>query len=505
MSCGCKTSGDSTHSCGPKKTASGCESVNTCGNSYKLSVFDWLSNIQNPTSERCDFVEVRFKNERKAFFKNVNSIPLHIGSVVTVESSPGHDVGVVSLTGELVKIQMKKKRAPEDVALKIYRQANQKDLEVWQEARKKEETIKVEARKISHRLGLEMKITDVEYQGDGSKVTFYYTAESRVDFRLLIKEYASAFRTKIDMKQIGFRQEAAKVGGIGSCGRELCCSTWLTDFRSVNTNVARYQQLSINPQKLAGQCGKLKCCLNYELDSYLDALSHFPSSSTTLDTEKGRAFCIKIDVFKKKMWFAYVDNSMAWYDFDIDLVKELIAKNKKGEKAPPLEDLKIPELSVTSVDLIQENSVDRFEKKGRNNRNRNSNPGQGSNQNRNSGQKNKPRGERTDRPERTERPQRPERTERPERNERPAEDKNTERNSGRNQQNRNQNNQNQNTPRPQKNQPPKGQNEKTERPEKVVKVENAVNSDKPKPQNPNPNKKNFKKKYPPKKDNNNNA
>ena len=473
MSCGCKTSGDSTHSCGPKKTASGCENVNTCGNSYKLSVFDWLSNIQNPASERCDFVEVRFKNERKAFFKNVNNLPLHIGSVVTVESSPGHDVGVVSLTGELVKIQMKKKKASEEAALKIYRQANQKDLEVWQEARNKEETVKVEARKISHKLGLEMKITDVEYQGDASKVTFYYTADSRVDFRQLIKEYAGAFRTKIDMKQIGFRQEAAKVGGIGSCGRELCCSTWLTDFRSVNTNVARYQQLSINPQKLAGQCGKLKCCLNYELDSYLDALSHFPSSSTTLDTEKGKAFCIKIDVFKKKMWFAYVDNSMAWYDFDIDLVKKLISKNKRGEKTEPLEDLKQPDFAVTTVDLIQENNVDRFEKKNRNNRNRNQNKNNSGSNNNNNGQRNKNRSERPEGERNTE--------------------KNQERNSGKN----NPQNRNQNQQRPQKNQQPKPQLEKVEKPE------NAANSEKPKQQNPN--KKNFKKKYPPKKDNNNNA
>ncbi|WP_370900875.1 PSP1 domain-containing protein [Chryseobacterium gossypii] len=371
MSCGCKTSGDSAHSCGPKKTANGCENVNTCGNSYKLSVFDWLSDIKNPASNRCEFVEVRFKNDRKSFYKNVNNIPLHIGSVVTVESSPGHDVGVVSLTGELVKIQMKKKKFSEESALKIYRQSNQKDIEVWQEARKKEDNVKIEARKIAQKLGLEMKVTDVEYQGDASKVTFYYTADNRVDFRQLIKDYAAAFRTKIDMKQIGFRQEAAKVGGIGSCGRELCCSTWLTDFRSVNTNVARYQQLSINPQKLAGQCGKLKCCLNYELDSYLDALNDFPPSSTTLETEKGKAFCIKIDVFKRKMWFAYVESSIAWYDFDIDLVKGLIAKNKKGEKIPPLEELKLPEISLPNVDLIQENNVDRFEKRRNKNKNQN--------------------------------------------------------------------------------------------------------------------------------------
>jgi len=458
MSCGCKTSGDSTHSCGTK-SANGCESVNTCGNSYKLSVFDWLSNINNPASNRCDFVEVRFKNDRKSFYKNVNNIPLHIGSVVTVESSPGHDVGVVSLTGELVKIQMKKKKFSDESALKIYRLANQKDIEVWQEARKKEDNIKIEARKIAHRLGLEMKVTDVEYQGDASKITFYYTADNRVDFRQLIKDYAGAFRTKIDMKQIGFRQEAAKVGGIGSCGRELCCSTWLTDFRSVNTNVARYQQLSINPQKLAGQCGKLKCCLNYELDSYLDALSNFPSSSTTLETEKGKAFCIKIDVFKKKMWFAYVENSIAWYDFDIDLVKKLISKNKRGEKISPLEDLKQPETPLQSIDLIQENNVDRFEKKNRgNNKNKNRSNNQGQKKNN--------------------RPERQERSDKNERSERPQKEK---------QQNPNANNQ----PRQQKPQQPKAQLEK---------IEAAPGSDAEK--KPNPNKKKFKKKFPPKKDNN---
>lgn len=361
MSCGCGASGDSAHSCGTK-AATGCENVNTCGNSYKLSVFDWLSNIKSPKSEDNEYVEVRFKNDRKMFYKNVNNLTLHAGSIVTVESSPGHDVGVVSLTGELVKIQMKKKRVPFESLQKIYRISNQKDVEVWHESRKKEDRIKLEARKIAGSLGLAMKITDVEFQGDGGKVTFYYTSESRVDFRQLIKEFASMFRTKIDMKQIGFRQEAAKVGGIGSCGRELCCSSWLTDFRSVNTNAARYQQLSINPQKLAGQCGKLKCCLNYELDSYLDALHHFPSSSTTLDTEKGKAYCIKIDVFKKRMWFAYIENSAMWYDLDIFEVKKLIEINKKGHKTAPLEDVKVPDTtSYKPIDLIQENSVDRFE------------------------------------------------------------------------------------------------------------------------------------------------
>ena len=458
MSCGCKTSGDSAHSCGPKKTANGCENVNTCGNSYKLSVFDWLSNIQNPVSNRCDFVEVRFKNDRKSFYKNVNNIPLHIGSVVTVESSPGHDIGVVSLTGELVKIQMKKKKFSDESALKIYRQSNQKDIEVWQEVRKKEDSVKIEARKIAQRLGLEMKVTDVEYQGDASKVTFYYTAESRVDFRQLIKDFAGAFRTKIDMKQIGFRQEAAKVGGIGSCGRELCCSTWLTDFRSVNTNVARYQQLSINPQKLAGQCGKLKCCLNYELDSYLDALSNFPSSSTMLETEKGRAFCIKIDVFKKKMWFAYVDSSIAWYDFDIDLVKKLISKNKRGEKTLPLEDLKEPETSMKSIDLIQENNVDRFEKKNKGNNNRPKNQNRSNNNQNNQA----PQGQHQKRT-----GNRPERQPKPNANNQPRAQK------------------------PQQVPQPKAQLEKVE----------TVNSD-GEEKKANPNKKKFKKKFPPKKDNN---
>ena len=364
MSCGCKTSGDSGHSCGTK-SANGCENVNTCGNSYKLSVFDWLSKVDQPaTKSENEYIEVRFKNDRKCFFRNLHNLPLHIGSIVTVESSPGHDVGVVSLTGELVKIQMKKKNFTEDQALKIYRVANQKDVEVWQEVRRKEEDVKKEARRIASGLHLQMKITDVEFQGDGGKVTFYYTSEGRVDFRQLIKDFAGAFRTKIDMKQIGFRQESAKIGGIGSCGRELCCSSWLTDFRSVNTNAARYQQLSINPQKLAGQCGKLKCCLNYELDSYLDALTDFPPSNSTLDTEKGRAFCIKIDVFKKKMWFAYADNSMAWYDIDAREVRKQLLNNKKGIKAPPLEDLMTPsEVKVQTVDLIQENNVDRFEKK----------------------------------------------------------------------------------------------------------------------------------------------
>lgn len=367
MSCGCKTSGNSTHNCDIKSSA-GCANVDTCGNSYKLSVFDWLATIEQPSSAKTDnLVEVRFKNDRKSFFKNTNNLPLYIGSIVVVEANPGHDVGVVSLTGQLVKIQMKKKGFSEEKAPKIYRVASQKDVDIWRNSRDKEEAIKREARRLATFHRLNMKITDVEYQGDGGKITFYYIADSRIDFRQLIKDYAVNFKAKIDMKQIGFRQEAAKVGGIGSCGRELCCSTWLTDFRSVNTNAARYQQLSINPQKLAGQCGKLKCCLNFELDSYLDALSDFPPSNSVLETEKGKAFCIKIDVFKKKMWFAYVENSIAWYDIDIATISKELSNNKKGIKSPTLEELSGAEVSTNgfkpSADLIQENRVDRFEKK----------------------------------------------------------------------------------------------------------------------------------------------
>jgi len=373
MSCGCKTSSDSPHSCGIKISSNGCASIDTCGNSYKLSVFDWLYSVESPI-ERCTYVEIRFKNDRKSYYNNVNNLPLNVGSIVAVESNPGYDIGVVSLTGELVKIQMKKKKFSTDQALAVYRIASERDIHTWQEVRERETNTKVQARKIARSLGLDMKITDIEYQGDGGKITFYYIADGRVDFRQLIREYATTFRTKIDMKQIGYRQEAAKVGGLGSCGRELCCSSWLTDFRSVNTQVARYQQLSINPQKLAGKCGKLKCCLNYELDSYLDALNDFPPSSTILETEKGRAFCIKIDVFKKKMSFAYVENSINWYDLDVQTVQSLISINKKGNKTAPLEDYNRTDKTQLSVDLIQENNVDRFEKIKRNSRKNKNNP-----------------------------------------------------------------------------------------------------------------------------------
>jgi cell fate regulator YaaT (PSP1 superfamily) len=281
----------------------GCKNNGTCGTDScnKLTVFDWLANMSLPNGEApFDCVEVRFKNGRKEFYRNTEKLSLSIGDIVATEASPGHDIGIVTLTGELVKIQMKKKgvavTSPE--IAKIYRKASQKDIDIWSASRDKEEGMKVRARELAIAQKLEMKISDIEFQGDGSKATFYYTANDRVDFRLLIKDFAKDFSTRIEMKQVGFRQEASRLGGIGSCGRELCCSTWLTDFRSVNTSAARYQQLSLNPQKLAGQCGKLKCCLNYELDTYLDALQGFPDFDTKLQTEKGMAICQKQDIFK---------------------------------------------------------------------------------------------------------------------------------------------------------------------------------------------------------------
>lgn len=360
----------------------GCNNQGSCGTDScnKLSVFDWLSNMSSSIESQFDGVEIRFKNSRKEFFRNTDNLSLSIGDVVATEASPGHDIGIVTLTGELVKIQMKKKGInPDDTIPKIYRKANQKDIDVWTEYRLKEEKVQVRAREIAIALNLEMKISDIEFQGDGSKAIFYYTASERVDFRQLIKEFAQEFRVRIEMKQIGFRQEAARLGGIGSCGRELCCSTWLTDFRSVNTSAARYQQLSLNPQKLAGQCGKLKCCLNYELDSYMDALKDFPSADTVLHTEKGDAQCQKIDIFKELMWFTYKENMAQWYVLSTAKVKEIIALNKQGKKIATVEDYTVEIESTeetTFKDAVGQESLTRFDapKRSKNkNRNRNKN------------------------------------------------------------------------------------------------------------------------------------
>ena len=358
----------------------GCKNNGTCGSDgcNKLTVFDWLSNMALPGDQKPFIgVEVRFKNGRKHFYKNSEKVSLSIGDVVATEAMSGHDIGIVTLTGELVKVQMKKKNQSEKVEElpKIYRKATQKDIDIWQTVRAKEPEIQKRSREIAIHLGLKMKISDIEYQGDGSKTTFYYTAEERVDFRQLIRDFASAFSTRVEMKQVGFRQEAARLGGIGSCGRELCCSTWLTDFRSVKTSAARYQQLSLNPQKLAGQCGKLKCCLNFELDTYLDALKDIPRNDIKLITEKGTAVCQKTDIFKRILWYGYEKQGMNWHKISVDKANEIIALNRKGEKVSCLEDFEEEErISESKIfeNVVGQDSLTRFDKpKSKNNRKRN--------------------------------------------------------------------------------------------------------------------------------------
>jgi cell fate regulator YaaT (PSP1 superfamily) len=367
----------------------GCKSNGSCGTGdcEKLSVFDWLSNMSLPTGQKpLNIVEVRFKNGRKHFFRNQDSLQISIGDVVAVEGNPGHDIGTVSLIGELVKVQMKKKgvKTDSEEIKKIYRKATQKDIDIWQTSRAKEYDTQYRGREILGRLGLKMKLSDVEYQGDGNKATFYYTADDRVDFRQLIRDLASAFSIRIEMKQVGLRQEAARLGGVGSCGRELCCSTWLTDLRKVNTTAARYQQLSLNPQKLAGQCGKLKCCLNYELDTYLDALTGFPKQDIILKTEKGDAAFVKMDIFKGLLWYTYKENRTKWYKLTLEQVQEIISANKNREQVASLEEYEselIEEAKVDFENVVGQDSLTRFDtpkrtKKSRNKRRNQKNPNQ---------------------------------------------------------------------------------------------------------------------------------
>ena len=359
----------------------GCKSNGSCtsGGCEKLSVFDWLSNMTLPGNETpFNIYEVRFKNGRKHFFKNTEKLSISMGDVVAVEGSPGHDIGVVSLGGELVKVQMKKRKVSIDSEeiKKIYRKATQRDIEIWEKARNRELETQKRGREILGRLGLKMKLSDVEFQGDGNKATFYYTAEARVDFRQLIKDLAGAFSIRVEMKQVGARQEAARLGGVGSCGRELCCSTWLTDFRKVTTSAARYQQLSLNPLKLAGQCGKLKCCLNFELDSYLDALNDFPKQEKILKTESGDAEFVKMDIFKKLLWYTYKENRSKWYKLSLEQVQEIIDLNNKNEVSIPLEDYESDIEEVVTVDfenVVGQDSLTRFDtpkKNRRRNRNK---------------------------------------------------------------------------------------------------------------------------------------
>ena len=332
----------------------------------KLNTYNWLEDIPlSAEKKRVDIVEVRFKNTRKDFFKMPDEISLEEGDIVAVEASPGHDIGIVSLVGDAVLLQMKKKgfNAKNPDIKKVYRKARITDVEKWAQYIEKEENTIIKTRRITQDLRLDMKMNDVEYQGDGTKAVFYYSAEDRVDVRELIKILAENFRVRIEMRQIGVRQEAARVGGIGSCGRELCCSTWMTSFNSVTTNVARVQQLSINPQKIAGQCSKLKCCLNYEYSSYMQELKNFPDSNYVLKTYKGDAIHQKSDVFKKIMWYSYKDDFSHLFAIPIDKVSEIISRNEKGKMVKNLEDF--AETNQKSIDFdiqMQNDDLSRFDK-----------------------------------------------------------------------------------------------------------------------------------------------
>lgn len=338
----------------------------------KLSTYDWLSDLPQSAIEH-DVFEVRFKNTRKGYYRNSNKLSLKKGDIVAVEASPGHDIGIVSLTGELVARQMKKTGVhPNNLEFKkIYRKAKPADIDKWQESIARELETMIRSRQIANGLNLNMKIGDVEFQGDNTKAIFYYIADERVDFRQLIKDLAEAFKIRIEMRQIGARQEAGRIGGIGSCGRELCCSTWITNFSSVTTNSARHQEISLNPQKLAGQCGKLKCCLNYELDSYVDAQKDFPKVVEPLQLFDGVAYLQKTDIFKRLMWFSSApDSTMNLTAVPVSRVKEIIKMNKSGVKADKLLSSEQEEEATNSKHLIEpdfknvvgEDSITRFDR-----------------------------------------------------------------------------------------------------------------------------------------------
>lgn len=368
-------------SCGTGKP-NGCKSNGGCstGSCNRLNVHDWLMNLpfSDPEST-CKIIEVSFNNgSRKDFYRNNTLQYFEKGEYVTVEGVSGFDVGEVSLSGELVRLQLKKKGVDEmnpDLK-KLLRRSTEKDIELHQQNKAREKAALARSRSIAIQLNLQMKLIEVEIQSDGKKATFFYTADDRVDFRELIKIYASEFKVKVEMRQIGIRQEAGKVGGIGSCGRELCCATWLTDFKSVTTTAARYQNLSINQTKLSGQCGRLKCCLNYELDTYLDALQYFPNNAETLQTTKGTATLIKKDIFKNLMWYVLPGSGLQ-YPLTIQRVKDILRSNSRGEAVDELKPVelissKVTEVEHSFVDVVGQVSLRSLEKtsKRRNEKNR---------------------------------------------------------------------------------------------------------------------------------------
>jgi cell fate regulator YaaT (PSP1 superfamily) len=363
-------------SCGTGSAApGGCKSHGSCasGSCNRMNVFDWLANLpfSDPESS-CKIVEVSFNNgSRKDYFRNSTNYFFEKGDMIAVEGVNGFDVGSVNLTGELVRLQIKKNNIKEEnpEMKKILRRANDNDLNKLKETKTREKDAMIRSRAIAKQLNLDMKVSDVEIQADGRKATFFYIADDRVDFRELIKIYAGEFKVKVEMRQIGARQEAGKVGGIGSCGRELCCSTWLTDFKSVNTNAARYQNLSINQAKLSGQCGRLKCCLNYELDTYLDALQHFPDDCDSIEVAKGNAYLVKKDIFRNLMWFT-LPGSSKHYPLTIERVKKIKTLNRQGVKPDELEPVEVVskkpvEVEPTYADVVGQISLKALEKTSR--------------------------------------------------------------------------------------------------------------------------------------------
>lgn len=365
MSCtGCSTAtGSKPNGC---KSNGGCSS----GGCNRMNAYDWLHNLPVADMDSvCKVIEVSFsQGTRKDFFRNPMLQPFEKGDLIAVEGISGFDVGEVSLTGEIVRLQMKKRGVKEDnpEMKRVLRRATDRDIDIWKQNKAREPEAVIRSRAIAKQLKLDMKISQVEMQADGRKATFFYIADGRVDFRELIKVYASEFKVKVEMRQIGARQEAGKVGGIGSCGRELCCSTWLTEFKSVNTAAARYQNLSINQTKLSGQCGRLKCCLNYELDTYLDALQHFPDNCDVIQVAKGNAFLIKKDIFKNLMWYTLPDSNKQ-YPLTIERVKKIKSQNQQGITPDELEPVEIVsskqgEVEPEAVELVGQISLRTLEK-----------------------------------------------------------------------------------------------------------------------------------------------
>ena len=335
-----------------------------CGRQdHQLNTYDWLADLPD-NNEETDLVEVQFKNTRKGYYHNVNNLDLKKGDLVAVESSPGHDIGVVTLTGQLVKLQVKKAnlKSMDDIK-RIYRIAKEQDIATWEEAKSREHATMIQSRQIAKDLGLKMKIGDVEYQGDGNKAIFYYIADERVDFRQLIKVLAEVFRVRIEMKQIGARQEAGRIGGTGPCGRELCCATWMKSFSSVSTNAARFQDISLNPQKLAGMCAKLKCCLNYEVDTYLEAGKKLPPKDAVLTTQDGDYYFFKQDILAGTVTYS-TDKRLAanLETISAERANEIIEMNKRGEKPAELNDEETDLSAAKPKDLIESEDITRFDK-----------------------------------------------------------------------------------------------------------------------------------------------